>query len=373
MSSLPSFSASSRRRSYSVGVSETGSPAHRHRALLAVDAQVADLEHRLARRPRPAQRGAEPGEQLVAAERLRHVVVGAGVERGDLLLLFSDRGEDEDRRRRPRAQLAADVGAAARPAAAGRGSPPRAGASPPARAPPARSRRCRRRSPRRAASSRARAGSAARRRRPARARRSRGVPRRGERERERRRRGPGPTRPRGGRRSPRGSRARSRGRDPSRAPPFTFEPRANGSKIDVLLGSRRCPGPSSTTRTTTSPFASAPPRPRPTCEKRSAFSKRFTSTRSICAASTSTVGGSAGSTTSIASPLGADRVERARDETVDRPDLERRAWRRPPRAARGRAGSRRAGRAACACRRIESSSSSRSAVRHVAARRPRSR
>src|SRR5439155_26459215 len=46
------------------------------------------------------------------AERLRHVVVRAGVERGDLLGLVADDGEDDDRRRAPRAQLARDVGAA---------------------------------------------------------------------------------------------------------------------------------------------------------------------------------------------------------------------------------------------------------------------
>ena len=40
---------------------------------------------------------AEAGEQLVHSERLRHVVVGARVESGDLLLLVADDGEDEHR------------------------------------------------------------------------------------------------------------------------------------------------------------------------------------------------------------------------------------------------------------------------------------
>ena len=43
----------------------------------------------LLRRCGPAQRGPEPGEELVHPERLGDVVVGAGVERGDLVLLAS--------------------------------------------------------------------------------------------------------------------------------------------------------------------------------------------------------------------------------------------------------------------------------------------
>ena len=44
----------------------------------------------------PAQRGPQPGEQLVHAERLGDVVVGAGVERGDLVGLgLADRQHDD--------------------------------------------------------------------------------------------------------------------------------------------------------------------------------------------------------------------------------------------------------------------------------------
>ena len=42
-----------------------------------------------------AQRRPQPGQQLVDPERLRHVVVGAGVERGDLLALVADRREHD--------------------------------------------------------------------------------------------------------------------------------------------------------------------------------------------------------------------------------------------------------------------------------------
>ena len=50
----------------------------------------------------PARRssGAEAGEQLLDPERLRHVVVRAGVERRDLLALLADDREHDDRRRR---------------------------------------------------------------------------------------------------------------------------------------------------------------------------------------------------------------------------------------------------------------------------------
>ena len=41
------------------------------------------------------QRGADPGEQLLGVERLRHVVVGAGVERAHLLRLVVARGQHD--------------------------------------------------------------------------------------------------------------------------------------------------------------------------------------------------------------------------------------------------------------------------------------
>ena len=85
----------------------------RHACASRGRSQFADLEHPLARRDRPPQRRAQAREQLVAAERLRDVVVRTRVERGDLLLLLSDRREHQDRRVDQRAQLAADVRAAA--------------------------------------------------------------------------------------------------------------------------------------------------------------------------------------------------------------------------------------------------------------------
>ena len=87
--------------------------ADRDGALLEVDHQLADLDHRLGGRRRAAQHRAQPREQLVDADRLRHVVVGAGVERRHLLVLVADRREHDHRCRGPRAQLAADVDAGA--------------------------------------------------------------------------------------------------------------------------------------------------------------------------------------------------------------------------------------------------------------------
>ena len=51
-----------------------------------------------------AQCRTQPGEQLVHAERLRDVVVSAGVERGDLVLLRLAHGQDDDRHARPAAK-----------------------------------------------------------------------------------------------------------------------------------------------------------------------------------------------------------------------------------------------------------------------------
>src|SRR5205823_9056841 len=50
---------------------------------------------------------------LPGRERLRHVVVGAGVQRGDLLFLVADGGDEDNRRVGPGAQLARHVGAGA--------------------------------------------------------------------------------------------------------------------------------------------------------------------------------------------------------------------------------------------------------------------
>ena len=67
-----------------------------------VDAQVADGDHgrrclgRCPTRPGPAQRGGDPGQQLLDAERLGHVVVGADVEGGHLVALASPGRDDDD-------------------------------------------------------------------------------------------------------------------------------------------------------------------------------------------------------------------------------------------------------------------------------------
>ena len=57
-------------------------------------------------RRRSAQRRAEPGEELVHAERLGDVVVGAGVEGGDLVGLAFAHREHDDRHVGPAAQAA---------------------------------------------------------------------------------------------------------------------------------------------------------------------------------------------------------------------------------------------------------------------------
>ncbi len=97
----------------SCGVRWTRSPVDRDRLLLEVDADRTDLDHRLARRPRATQDRAQAREQLADRERLGHVVVGAGVERGDLLVLVADGRDEDDRRLAPRPELAADLGAGA--------------------------------------------------------------------------------------------------------------------------------------------------------------------------------------------------------------------------------------------------------------------
>ena len=59
----------------------------------------------------PTGDGPQPREQLLDVERLGDVVVGAGVERRDLLPGVEPAGEHEDRDRRPAAQRADDVDA----------------------------------------------------------------------------------------------------------------------------------------------------------------------------------------------------------------------------------------------------------------------
>ena len=62
-------------------------------------------------RGRAAQRGAQAGEQLVHPERLGHVVVGAGVERRDLVGLAVAHRQHDDRHRAPAPQPADHVDA----------------------------------------------------------------------------------------------------------------------------------------------------------------------------------------------------------------------------------------------------------------------
>ena len=78
-------------------------------------------------------------------------------------------------------------------------------------------------------------------------------------------------------------------------------------------------------------------------------------------------GSSAGSDDVDAVAVGAERLERAADELVDRPELRHAAAPRRPPAARGRAGSRPAGRAAAPGQRIDASSSARSLVGELVA------
>ena len=83
-------------------------PADEDPALARVDLEVADGKDGLARLADGAlgvpEGHAKPGEQLADAERLGDVVVGAGVERRDLVGLLAARREHDDRHRRPFAQ-----------------------------------------------------------------------------------------------------------------------------------------------------------------------------------------------------------------------------------------------------------------------------
>ena len=69
----------------------------------------ADLDHRAAGVAGAPQDRTQAREQLADRERLRHVVVRAGVERRDLLVVVADSRDEDDRRRAPRPQLSADV------------------------------------------------------------------------------------------------------------------------------------------------------------------------------------------------------------------------------------------------------------------------
>jgi hypothetical protein len=76
-----------------------------HRAAAPLDAvcdgiepQVADLERFAGqRRSHPPQHRGDPGQQLARAERLGHIVVRAGVEAADAVVLGLARGQHDDR------------------------------------------------------------------------------------------------------------------------------------------------------------------------------------------------------------------------------------------------------------------------------------
>ena len=78
-------------------VSSIGAVAAHDLVRVRVQRQVGDDERRAAARRAAAQERAQPGEQLLALERLDEVVVGAGVEALDARLDRVARGEHEDR------------------------------------------------------------------------------------------------------------------------------------------------------------------------------------------------------------------------------------------------------------------------------------
>ena len=90
---------------HSVGVSFTSEPLRCTRFVTksTVKSGVVTTGSSRARR-NPAQGGTQPREELAHAERLRDVVVGARVERGDLVALGFARGEDHDRHLGPTAE-----------------------------------------------------------------------------------------------------------------------------------------------------------------------------------------------------------------------------------------------------------------------------
>ena len=88
--------------SNSFGVSRTSSPSLQHAEPLPVDDQTAAHDRARSRRRtvRPPQRGADARQQFLGAERLRDVVVGAGVERAHLVAFGAARRQHQDRHAR---------------------------------------------------------------------------------------------------------------------------------------------------------------------------------------------------------------------------------------------------------------------------------
>ena len=86
--------ASARSRPNSIGVRWTSAPSRRDRARREVDHEVAGDDRRLVGAVAGApQHRLQPRDELARRERLDDVVVGAGLERADLLLLVADRAE----------------------------------------------------------------------------------------------------------------------------------------------------------------------------------------------------------------------------------------------------------------------------------------
>ena len=96
----------------SVRVSSIGSAAAAHLARAGVELEVGEADHVAARPPhrRAAQQRPNAREQLLQRERLRHVVVGAGVEPVDAVLDLVARRQHQHREALPaRAQAPADL------------------------------------------------------------------------------------------------------------------------------------------------------------------------------------------------------------------------------------------------------------------------
>ena len=110
--------------------------------LVEVHDDAVDLDplNGLGRMRRVSQRGPEPRGQFADAERLLDIIVGAEIERLDLLRLAIARGEHDHRRRRELADVAQDVLAVAIGQAEVEDDRDRARRSPPAARPGRRSR-----------------------------------------------------------------------------------------------------------------------------------------------------------------------------------------------------------------------------------------
>ena len=110
---------------------------HAHHVGGEVELEAVDADHRLAgRRVGAPQRRLQARDELARAERLGHVVVGAGLQRAHLLVLLADRRQHEDRHLRPLSAGCGRPRCRRRRAARGRRSRRPAGAARRGRAPP---------------------------------------------------------------------------------------------------------------------------------------------------------------------------------------------------------------------------------------------